>query len=114
MATTREFIDYIAEQADLGDAFTHKRMFGEYGLYLHDKVIAFACDNSLFIKAAPATESLTAALPRRPPYPGAKLYPVADELLDDGDALRALLIATEAALPAPKPKKAKAKKLKPD
>lgn len=113
MATTREFIDYIAEQVDLGAAFTHKRMFGEYGLYLHGKVIAFACDNSLFIKAAPATEALTAALPRRPPYPGAKLYPVADELLDDGDALRALLVATEAALPAPKPKKVKVKKRNP-
>ena len=113
MATTREFIDYIAEQADLGAAFTHKRMFGEYGLYLHDKVIAFACDNSLFIKATPATDALTAALPRRPPYPGAKPYPVADELLDDGDALRALLAATEAALPAPKPKKDKAKKREP-
>lgn len=110
MATTREFIDYIAEQADLGEAFTHKRMFGEYGLYLHDKVIAFACDNSLFVKATPATEALTAALPRRPPYPGAKLYPVADELLDDGDALRALLVATEAALPAPKPKAKKRKR----
>ena len=110
MSTTIEFIDYIAEQDDLGAAFTHKRMFGEYGLYLHDKVIAFACDNSLFIKAAPATEALTAALPRRPPYPGAKPYPVADELLDDGDALRALLVATEAALPAPKPKKARKRK----
>ena len=110
MSTPIEVIDYIAEQVDLGAAFTHKRMFGEYGLYLHDKVIAFACDNSLFIKAAPATEALTAALPRRPPYPGAKPYPVADELLDDGDALRALLVATEAALPAPKPKKARKRK----
>ena len=99
MATTRDFIDYIAEQADLGEALTYKRMFGEYGLYLHGKVIAFACDNSLFIK--------------RPPYPGAKDYPVADELLDDGDALRALLVATDAALPAPKPKKPQARKRKP-
>jgi TfoX/Sxy family transcriptional regulator of competence genes len=109
MATARDFIDYIAEQADLGEALTHRRMFGEYGLYLHGKVIAFACDNSLFVKAAPGTEALTAALPRRPPYPGAKDYPVADELLDDGEALRALLVATEAALPAAKPK-AKTKK----
>lgn len=113
MATTRDFIDYIAEQADLGEAFTHKRMFGEYGLYLHDKVIAFACDNSLFVKATSSTEALTAALPRRPPYPGAKPYPVADELLDDGDALRALLVATAEALPAPKPK-ARARKRKPE
>ena len=113
MSTTIEFIDYIAEQVDLGAAFTHKRMFGEYGLYLHDKVIAFACDNSLFINPAPATAALTDPLPKRPPYPGAKDYPVADELLDDGDALRALLVATEAALPAPKPKKPKARKRKP-
>lgn len=105
MATTPEFIDYIAGQAALGAAFTHKRMFGEYGLYLHGKLIALACDNSLFVKVAPATDALTAAVPRRPPYPGAKPCAVADELLDDGEALRALLVATEAALPAPKPKK---------
>lgn len=104
MATSRDFVDYVAEQAGLGDALTCKRMFGEYGLYLDGKVIAFACDNSLFVKATPATSAVTGALPWRPPYPVAKPYPVADELLDDGEALRALLVATAEALPAPKPK----------
>ena len=104
MSTTIEFIDYIAEQVDLGAAFTHKRMFGEYCLYVDGKVVAFACDNSLFVKATDATAAMTASLPRRPPYPEAKPYPVADELLDDSDELHALLLATAEALPAPKAK----------
>jgi TfoX/Sxy family transcriptional regulator of competence genes len=111
MATDRAFVDYVFEQAGLGERLTATRMFGEYGLYVDGKIVAFACDDSLFVKPAAATGALTAALPRRPPYPGAKDYPVADELLDDADALRALLLATFEALPAPKPKPPKATKV---
>lgn len=114
MSTDRTFVDYIAEQAMLGDALTFKRRFGEYGIYLDDKVIGFVCDNSLFIKPAEATAQLTRDLPIRPPYPGAKDYPVADELLDDTDALKALLLATERALPAARPKKPRALRKKPN
>ncbi len=105
MATDRSFIDYIAEQLDLGARLTHKKMFGEYALYLDEKVVGFACDNSFFIKPNPAVAKLHPELPQRPPYPGAKDYPVADELLDDGDALRRLIIASAEVLPAAKPKK---------
>ncbi len=104
MATSSDLLEYLAEQAGLGGALTFRKMFGEYGVYLDGKVIAFACDNSLFVKASDATGALTAELPKRPPYPGAKPYPVADELLDDGDALKALLQQTAAAMPAPRPK----------
>ena len=105
MATDLSFIEYVIEQAALDERITFKRMFGEYGIYIDGKVVAFACDNSLFVKAANATAELTANLPRRPPYPGAKPYPVADELLDDSDQLQALLLATAGAMPEPKPKK---------
>lgn len=105
MATDRSFIEYIVDQAGLGGDLTHRKMFGEYALYLGGKVIAFACDNSLFVKPADSTTGLTADLPRRPPYPGAKPYLVADELLDEPERLRDLLLATEDALPPPKPRK---------
>ena len=98
MSTQPGFVEYVAEQAGLGDRLTAKRMFGEYGLYIDGKVVAFACDDSLFVKPADATAALCADLPRRPPYPGAKLYPVADELLDDSERLQALLLATFAAV----------------
>jgi TfoX/Sxy family transcriptional regulator of competence genes len=106
MATDQDFVDYVTEQVALGDRLTHKKMFGEYALYVDGKVVAFACDNSLFVKPSAAATKLAVELPRRPPYPGAKDYPVADELLDDSDLIRQLILDTAALMPVPKPKKA--------
>lgn len=106
MATDRDFIDYVIEQLALGDRLTRKKMFGEYALYIDGKVVGFACDNSLFVKPNAAVARLHPDLPQRPLFPGSKDYPVADELLDDDDALRRLFIASAEALPAPKPKPA--------
>jgi TfoX/Sxy family transcriptional regulator of competence genes len=110
MATDQDFVDYVEEQAGLGARFTRKKMFGEYAFYLDGKVVAFACDNSLFIKPSKAAETLAPGLPQRPPYPGAKNYPVADELLDDSDSLRRLIVETAALMKLPKPKPARAAK----
>jgi TfoX/Sxy family transcriptional regulator of competence genes len=105
VATNLTFVEHVAEQARLGPRLTWRKMFGEYALYIDKKVVAFACDDSLFIKPAAATATLVEGLPARPPYPGAKLYPVADELLDDPERLRHLLLATWQAVPAAKPKR---------
>lgn len=109
MATSLDFVEYVHEQSGLGDALTYRKMFGEYAIYLDGKVVALACDNSLFIKPATATASLLEPLPVLPPYPGAKPHPVADELLDDTEALQRVLLATAKALPMPKPKPVKKK-----
>lgn len=105
MATSTEFVEFVAEQLGLGSRLTYKRLFGEYALYVDGKVTAFACDNSLFIKPSPAVKALAPNLPQRPPYPGAKDYPVADELLDDVELLRRVVTETAALMPAPKPKR---------
>ena len=105
MATDRDFIAYVTEQAALGDRLTHKKMFGEYALYVDGKVVAFACDNSLFVKPSAAATTLAPRLPQRPPYPGAKDYSVADELLDDSEAIHRLFVETAALMPQPKPRK---------
>jgi TfoX/Sxy family transcriptional regulator of competence genes len=105
MASNDEFSDYVVEQSGLGDLLTFRKMFGGCTFYLDGKVIALACDNSLFLKPTDASRTLAPGLPERPPYPGAKDFPVADELLDDTDLLRELLLATSAALPMPKPKR---------
>jgi len=62
-------------------------------------------DNSLFVKPSKAVMALAPDLPQGPPYPGAKDYPIADELLDDPEALRRLIEETAALMPLPKPKK---------
>lgn len=104
MATDLSFVEFVSEQAALGARLTYKKMFGEYAIYIDGKVVALACDNSLFIKPSAKTADLTAELPQRPPYPGAKLHPVADELLDEPAALQALLRATWSCMPEPKPR----------
>ncbi len=107
MATDASFIEYVVDQAGLGDSLTYRKMFGEYALYFRGKVIAFACDNSLFIKPTNLPLAMIADLSKAPPYPGTKDYIVADVLLDEPEQLRQLLIETEKLLPVPKPKKAK-------
>lgn len=80
-------------------------MFGEYGFHLDGKFVAMACDNSFFVKQTDALATNGLDLPMRPPYPEAKPYPVADELLDDAELLQKLLRETAAHLPEPKPKR---------
>ena len=110
MATDPDFIDYVLEQAGFGARLAHKRMFGEYALYLDDKVVAFACDNSLFLKPTePGRAALPVVTPGKP-YPEAKDYYVIDEFLDDTPLLQRLLQATADALPMPKPKPKQAAK----
>lgn len=104
MATDADFVDHVTDQVRLGARLTRRKMFGEYALYVDGKVVAFACDNSLFVKPSAAAGKLAPDLPQRPPYPGAKNYPVADELLDDPQMLRRLLLETATLMPLPKPK----------
>lgn len=110
MSTDHDFIDYVAEQIGIGSCLSHRKMFGEYALYVDDKMVAFACDNSLLVKPSAAASELAPELPQRPPYPGAKDYPVADELLDDSEAIRRLILQTAELMHPPKLKKDAAKR----
>ena len=101
MATAIDFVEYVHEQAGFGAGLTHKRMFGEYALYLDGKVVAFACDNSLLLKPTEAGRAMLPRIAEGRPYPGAKAYYVLDEFLDDTELLRRALQATADALPAP-------------
>jgi TfoX/Sxy family transcriptional regulator of competence genes len=105
MSTEESFAEYVTDQARLGRRLTYRKMFGEYGFYLDGKFVAMACDDSFFLKPTRASAELD--LPERPPYPGAKPHPVADELLDEPERLTRLLLDTAALLPAPKAKPAK-------
>lgn len=104
MATGSEFIAYVHEQAGFGARLAHRRMFGEYALYLDGKVVAFACDDSLFLKPTAAGRATLPRVTEGQPYPVAKAHYVLDEFLDDVAVLRAALQATADALPAPKPR----------
>jgi TfoX/Sxy family transcriptional regulator of competence genes len=113
MATSLDTVHYIVDQASLGRRLTFKKMFGEYGLYVDDKIVALICDDQLFLKpTAPGRECLGTVVEARP-YPGAKGYFLLVSEPDDPERLREALIVTAAALPLGKlkqPIKKKAKK----
>lgn len=104
MATEEQFVAYIQAQSGLGSALSYKKMFGEYSLYLHGRVVAFACDNQLFVKPTAEGKSLLGKVSEHPPFPGAKVYFRIDDETEDRDLLRRLFEVTAQALPPPKPK----------
>ena len=104
MSTDHDFVDYIRSQSGLGGELTDKKMFGEYALYLDGKVVAFACDNQLYVKPTEAGRAFLGTVAEHSPWPGAKSHFRIDEELDDRDRLAALLRTTARALPMPKSK----------
>ena len=107
MATSETTIRFLLDQLrNIPDVRTRK-MFGEYALYVGEKVVALVCDDQLFVKiTAPGKALVGKRYAEGCAYPGAKpsILVGADEL-DDHERLAALIRATAAALPSPKPKK---------
>ena len=99
-------MDFLLDQ--LGDlpGLRTRRMFGEYCVYVDNKPVAFVCDDQLFVKPTPAGEALLDKPVWGRFYDKAKphLLLTADRW-DEREALRALLLATADALPAPRPPK---------
>jgi TfoX/Sxy family transcriptional regulator of competence genes len=103
VSTSKATIAYLLEQLEPLDVRA-RAMFGEYGIYVGEKITAFVCDDTVFLKPTPAS----AGMPEAPAYPGAKpSRVVSGDLIEDADALRALFAATADALPVPKPRKHK-------
>jgi TfoX/Sxy family transcriptional regulator of competence genes len=109
MATSAATIAHICDTlADLD--LSHRKMFGEYALYLQGKTVAFVCDDTLFIKPTPSALALLPDAPRGPAYSGSKDYIIGSALLEDPDLCIRALRAVAYNSPAPKPKKAKTPK----
>jgi len=108
MSTDADFIHYVCDQAKTTVRVSARKMFGEYALYVNGKVVALACDNSLYLKPTEAARALLSEVHERQPFPGAKMWWVIDDELDNQERLGELLAATERALPVPRtPKKRK-------
>jgi TfoX/Sxy family transcriptional regulator of competence genes len=107
MATSAQTIANLLDIMPPG--VTSKKMFGEYALYLGDRVVAFVCDDTLFIKPTPGARAMLPQAEMGPAYPGSKDYVIAGDVLDDPDLLARVLRQVADETPAPKPKKVKAR-----
>ena len=103
MASTEEFVRYIADQLRDAGEIAYRKMFGEYGIYCGGKIFGLVCDDQLFLKITEAGKAAVPKLMEAPPYEGAKPYFLIEDV-DDRDFLSDLVRKSCEELPAPKPK----------
>jgi len=111
MASDKNFVEFIAGQIENAGVITYKKMFGEYALYSDGKVVALICDDQLFVKPTEGGRTFIGDVTEAPPYTGAKMSFLIDGRMEDREWLSDLIRITAKELPAPKPKKIKAKEL---
>ena len=106
MASSLSFVTYVCEQMAQAGDIRFRKMFGEYGIYCNDKIVALVCDDQLFVKVTEAGRVLLPQPYLAPPYPqGTPMFQI--ENVDDAAFVSALIAATEQALPLPRPRRKK-------
>lgn len=107
MATKQSTMEYMEDQLADVPGVRSRKMFGEYALYVNDKVVALVCDDTLYVKITdPGREYVGERYEEGIAYPGAKPSILIDaDLVEDREWLSELIRITEAALPESKPKK---------
>jgi hypothetical protein len=105
MATTVDFIEYVCSQIEGVGAVRHKKMFGEYMVYVNNKPLLGVCNSTVYVKMLPCVGELLASIERGSPYNGAKEHYIVDA--DDRELLLAVIKVLEPVVPVPKPRKKK-------
>ena len=101
MASSPDFVQYIADQCSRAGDITVKKMMGDYCIYCDGILFGLICDNNLFIKPTYQGAAQLKEVVMRPPYPGAKdHFYIAD--VDDREYVSSVVKATVPALPKPK------------
>jgi hypothetical protein len=76
-------------------------------------VVALVCDNQLFVKPTGKGRVFIGDVAEAPPYPGAKLYFLVEDRLEDRKWLSELIRITVCDIPDPKPSRPKSRRAPP-
>lgn len=107
MATRKETVAYILDQLTPLPVRA-RAMFGEYGLYCDEKIVALICDDTLFVKPTAVAADFFSEADLAPPYPGAKdYYAVPGDRIEDREWLQTLIARSAEVLPPPKTRRPK-------
>lgn len=109
MSTSKETVAYILDQLEPLPVRA-RAMFGGYGLYCDEKIVALIGDDTLFVKPTAIATNFLSEAHLKPPYAGAKdYYAVPGDQLADSEWLQAFISQSAELLPPPKPKPSKSK-----
>ena len=101
MASDKNQLEYVLNQIGKAGVVTAKSMFGEYGIYCDGKIVALFCDNQLFVKPTERGRAYIQNPIEAPPYPGAKLYFLIEEKIEDHEWVCELIRLTAQEVPLP-------------
>lgn len=102
MASTPDYVEYVAERLSSTGRICYKKMFGEYMVYINDKPLVLICDNTAFVKILPFLKSIMAEAERGFPYDGAKEHYVLD--IEDRELVERVISVLDKIVDVPKPK----------
>ncbi|MBR2631151.1 MAG: TfoX/Sxy family protein [Bacteroidaceae bacterium] len=108
MASSKDFVQYVAEQCAEAGEIVVKKMFGDYGIYCDGKIFGLICDDCLYVKPTEEGKKMLREVVMRPPYEGAKDYFMVLDV-DDRVYLSELVKVTCLDLPESKSSKKKTK-----
>ncbi|WGS83894.1 TfoX/Sxy family protein [Methylomonas sp. UP202] len=110
MASSDSTVAFILEQVSTAGEFRAKKMFGEYGLFCGDKMVALICDDQLYVKPTDQGKTFLGECPTQSPYRGAKpCFLIAQSQWHNALWLIHLLQLTASGLPPPKKRSTKLK-----
>ena len=105
MSCKQAKIDFLVMQMKEAGNIRAKKMFGEYGIYCDEKIVALVCDDQLFVKPTQAGEEFIGEVLEGFPYPRAKPYfLITEKMWKDKNWVAELIRLTAAELPSPKKK----------
>jgi len=102
MASKQRTLDFILEQIANSGSVRAKKMFGEYGIYCDEKLVALVCDDRLFLKPTEAGRAFLGNTAEGHPYPGSKpWFVIVEDKWDEQEWMANIVRLTAGALPLP-------------
>lgn len=103
-------VAFILEQVSVAGKVRAKKMFGEYGVFCNDKMVALICNDQLYVKPTDQGQLFVGDCPMQSPYRGAKpCFLIAQPQWHNAPWLTQLLQLTASSLPPPKKRQPKRK-----
>ena len=103
MASQQSSVDFICDQMADAGIITHRKMFGEYGLYCDGKFVGVICNDTLFLKVTEDARKFAPTLGLAPAYDGAKpSFCIPQDLLEDTKWLASFVRVVHDSLPVKK------------
>ena len=104
MPSSKDYLQFIAEQLSDLEEITYRAMMGEYIIYYRGKIIGGIYDNRLLVKPVKAAADYMPKTVYEQPYDGAKEMLLVEEI-ENKEFLTGLFKAMYDELPTLKPKR---------